>query len=141
MIHWKCTTTEMCECPHCVDYSKINLFTQQVKEASAARAYSDDVFGKIQKTWILNNLLNFISYTVLKLSIGALDKNRDLFLEWIVNNIASQRLLDKIIRMVENQNENIKEFMKNKYSRACGNSHHPLDQVKRIFKNISFFFI
>ena len=86
-------------------------------------------FRKDSRNLNFKIFLSRISYTVLKLSKGALDKNRDLFLEWIVNNIASQRLLDKIIRMVENQNENIKEFMKNKYSRACGNSHHPLDQV------------
>jgi len=50
-------------------------------------------------------------------------------MKWVVDNIGSQRLLQKILRMVETQTQNVIHVFKNKYERGCGNKLHKLSEV------------
>jgi hypothetical protein len=107
----KCTTVDQCGCPHCVNYAFINKIAHTVKTNAASRAYSSDAFGFLQK-------------------------NKDMYMKWVVDNIASQRLLQKILRMVETQTQNVINVFNNKYERGCGNKLHKLSEpLGNIFAN------
>ena len=57
-------------------------------------------------------------------------------MQWVIDNIGSQRLLDKILRMVATQSDNVKTMFQNKYDRGCGNRAHALTEVSFQKKNL-----
>ena len=52
-----------------------------------------------------------------------------MYKQWVIENIGSQRLMQKVLRMVDTQTENVINVFQNKYERGCGNSQHKLSEV------------
>ena len=40
-----CLPVSQCDCPHCVDYSRINQATAEIKQAMASSDYEDNIKG------------------------------------------------------------------------------------------------
>ena len=80
-------------------------------------------------------LINILLYHFL----GLLQKNKDLYINWIVVNISTQRLAEKIVRMVSTQTLNIKNVVDNKYEQGCGNKKQ--EPTKVIEALLKYFFI
>jgi len=107
----RCGPADQCECPHCVDYQLINRLVKGIDQNTASRSYSSDAFG-------------------------ILDQNADLYLRWVVDKMSAHRLMDKIMRMVKTQTENLKMVLKNKEERGCTNENSKLnDTPGNIFLN------
>jgi len=92
-----CLPVSQCDCPHCVDYARINKATKEIKEAMAINDYEDNIKGELVR-------------------------NRDLFHIWAVQNIFQPRLLEEVLVRLTEQTENVIVILDNAQKSKCLNS-------------------
>ena len=66
---------------------------------------------------------------------GLLNQNRDLYVQWVVDHIKNQRLLNKIMNTIVTQSNNLQEFIANRFSQGCANKNQEFDGVSTLFLN------
>jgi len=116
-----CLPVSQCDCPHCVDYSRINQATAEIKASLAKLDYEDNIKGELVR-------------------------NRDLFHIWAVQNIFQPRLLEEVLIRLTEQTENVIVILDNAAKSKCINSDLSIDMSMKntvdmavVKMNINFF--
>jgi len=116
-----CLPVSQCDCPHCVDYSRINQATAEIKASLAKLDYEDNIKGELVR-------------------------NRDLFHIWAVQNIFQPRLLEEVLMRLTEQTKNVIVILDNAAESKCINSDLSLEMSMKntvdmtvVKMNINFF--
>lgn len=97
-----CLPVAQCDCPHCVDYSRINQATSEIKTSLAKLDYEDNIKGELVR-------------------------NRDMFHIWAIQNIFQPRLLEEVLMRLTEQTENVIVILDNAAKSKCINTDLSLD--------------